>query len=457
METENKEQTTLDTQNVSSNNEQVASNKTQVQDDKKNVETTAQNTKQVKDTKKQDETETIDYEQKKVYLDNAATTYVSSEALREMIPTFTSNFGNPSSVHSFGRNASALVDMARDRVAKAIGAESNEIYFVSSGSEANNLAIKGIAHANRDKGNHIITSCIEHPSVLEACKQLEKEGFKVTYLNVDNYGLIDFAQFLDVLTDDTILISIMAANNEIATIQNIQAIAQTAKEKEIIFHTDAVQSFGSMGYSVKDMNIDALTISGHKIYGPKGAAALYVKNGVKIEPLIAGGNQERGIRGGTVDVPAVVGFGKACEIAVRDMAINNKKLRFLREYFVKNLLEKIPNVTINGHPHQKVNNIVSVTFKYVNGDAVLAMLDLKGIAVSRGSACSAGVNEKSYVLKAIGLEDQDISSTIRFSFGKSNTKEEIDYTIDCLSSIVEKLRQMSPIKKKRTTTDEEDE
>ncbi|MGN1227013.1 MAG: cysteine desulfurase family protein [Christensenellales bacterium] len=392
-------------------------------------------------------------ENRKVYLDNASTTYVGNEALREMMPVFSNIYGNPSSLHSFGRDAVNLLDQARDRVAKAIGAKSSEIYFTSGGTEANNLAIKGLAYANRYKGNHIITSCIEHSSVLEACRQLEKEGFQVTYLKVDANGLINFADLLHYINSQTILISIMTANNEIGTIQHMQAIAETAKEKGIIFHTDAVQAVGAISFNVDAMGIDAMSISSHKIYGPKGVGCLFVRDGVKIQSIISGGKQERGVRGGTQNVPAIVGFGKAIEVAVRDMSINNKKIKSLKEYFIKRLTESVSDIYINGHPAQRLQSIVSVSFDCVNAEAVLTMLDMQGIAVSVGSACESGNLEPSHVLKAIGLDDVLAKGTIRFSFGKSNTKEDIDYLMEKLVPIIEKLRSISPLRKKKRKED----
>lgn len=392
-------------------------------------------------------------ENRKVYFDNASTTYVGNEALREMMTVYSNVYGNPSSLHSFGRDAVNFVDIARDRVAKAIGAKSSEIYFTSGGTEANNLAIKGLAYANRYKGNHVITSRIEHASVLEACKQLESEGFEVTYLNVDENGLINFADLLHYIKNETILISIMTANNEIGTIQHLQAIAQTAKEKDIIFHTDAVQAVGSLSFNVDEMGIDAMSISSHKLYGPKGVGCLFVRDGVKIQSIISGGKQERGIRGGTQNVPAIVGFGKAIEVAVRDMSVNNKKVKILKEYFLHKLAENIEDAYVNGHPVQRVQGIVSVTFECVNAEAILTMLDIQGIAVSVGSACESGSLEPSHVLQAIGLDDIEAKGTIRFSFGKSNTKEEIDYLFEKLVPIIEKLKAISTLRKKKKKED----
>ncbi len=382
--------------------------------------------------------------EKKVYLDNAATTYVATEVLNEMMPCFNVFYGNPNSIHSFGREAVGLVDRARDRIAKAIGARSNEIYFTSGGTEADNWAIKGLAHAYAYKGKHIITSKIEHPAVLGACKALEAEGFEVTYLPVDQNGLVSLAELIHAIRKDTILISIMAVNNEVGTIQNIKAIGKTAKENDIVFHTDAVQAFGALKLDVMDMEIDAMSLSSHKIYGPKGVGALYVRNGIRIENLIDGGHQERNRRGGTTNVPGVVGFGKAAEISIRDMHIFNQKVKSLRDYFVKEITSKIPYIKINGHPHQKVNNIVNVSFELVDGEAVLMMLDFEGIAVSTGSACLSGATEPSYVLASMGVEPELSQGSIRFSFGRSTTKADIDYTVEKLVEVIEKLRKISP-------------
>ena len=387
--------------------------------------------------------------ERKVYLDSAATTYVGVEAMNEMMPCFNILYGNSSSLHSFGREATRVVDIARDRVAHAINAKSNEIYFTSGGTEANNWAIKGIAHANSFKGRHIITSAIEHESILESCRQLEKEGFEVTYIGVDSNGLVSLADILHHIRKDTILISIMAANNEVGTIQNIKAIAQTAHENGILFHTDAVQAVGAFKIDVQDMGIDLMTISSHKLYGPKGCGALYIRSGVKIDNLIDGGNQERKKRGGTTNVPAIAGFGKAIEVAVRDLIVNQQKIKKLREYFIKQVTEKIDLIQINGHPYQKVQGIVSISFNLIEGESILLLLDMEGIAVSTGSACTSGSLEPSHVLKAMGVADEISQGTIRFSFGKSITKEDIDYVVEKLVTVVAKLRSISPMTKGR--------
>ncbi len=385
---------------------------------------------------------------RKVYLDNAATTYVSSEVLNEMLPCFNAIYGNASSIHGFGRDAAAIVDRARDRIAAAINAKSaNEIYFTSGGTEADNWAIKGLAYANSNKGKHIITSAIEHHAVLDACAALEKEGFEITYLPVDSTGLVSITELLRAIRKDTILISIMAVNNEVGTIQNIKTIAKTAHENGIIFHTDAVQALGALRLDVQDMEIDALSISAHKIYGPKGVGALYVKNGIRIENLVDGGSQERGKRGGTLNVPGIAGFGKAAEIAVRDLAINQQKLRSIREYFLSKLKENVEYIHINGHPHQKIQGTVSVSFEMVEGESLLMLLDLDGVAVSTASACTSNSLLPSHVLKAMGIEDELAQGTIRFSFGKNTSKADVDYALEVLISAVKKLRAISPITK----------
>lgn len=385
---------------------------------------------------------------KRVYLDSASTTYISSEVMAEMLPCFNTIYGNSNSVHSYGRDAKAIVDRARDRIAHAIGAEkSNEIYFTSGGTEADNFAIKGLARAYSNKGKHIIISAIEHSAIMEACEELEKEGFVVTKIPVDSMGLVKLTDLIHEIRNDTILISIMAVNNEVGTIQNIKAIAKIAHDYSIIFHTDASQALGAIKINVQDMEIDAMTLTAHKIYGPKGVGCLYLKNGIRIEPLIVGGSQERGKRGGTVDVPLVAGFGKAVEIAERDMIINQQKLRSIRDYFIRSVQEKIEYVQINGHPQQKVNSIVNMSFDMVDNESLLMLLDMDGVAVSIGSACKAGSTEKSYVLQAMGLDDEHLKSSVRFSFAKNLTRSDIDYAVEVLQKAVERLRSISALTK----------
>ncbi len=385
---------------------------------------------------------------RKIYLDNASTTYVSSEVMNEMMPCFSSIYGNAGSVHSFGRDAMAIVDKARDRIKDAIHArKANEIYFTSGGTEADNWAILGVAHAYAGKGKHIITSQIEHHAVLNACQQLEKEGFEVTYLPVDSTGLVDLAGLLHAIRKDTILISIMTVNNEVGTIQNVKAIAKIAHDYNILFHTDAVQAVGIMKLDVQDMEIDLMSMSAHKIYGPKGVGALYVKDGVMIEPLHFGGeNQERGKRAGTENVPAIAGFGKAVEIASKNYIITNKRLKMIRDYFLEKLSEKVEHYQVNGHPQQKSNAILNVSFLGVEGESVLMLLDLKGICVSTSSACTSKSLLPSHVLKAMNVPDEVAQSSIRISFGNNISKSDVDYVVSELQKTVAKLRTISPIK-----------
>ena len=387
--------------------------------------------------------------EKIIYLDSASTTYVNSEVLREMMPVFNMQYGNASSLHKIGREATNLIDIARTRIAKTLNVKPSEIYFTSGGTEANNWAILGLARANRDKGNHIITSKIEHHSVLEACKQLEKEGFEVTYLDVDDKGVVKLTELMHYITNNTILVSIMAANNEVGTIQHLKAIAQTVKERpNCIFHCDCVQAYSHIAINPYEIGIDALSISSHKIYGPKGAGALFLKKGIKIDNLMLGGNQESGKRGGTVNVPSIVGFGKAAEIAIRDMRATNEKLKFLRDYLYTEIVKNIPGVHLNGHPYQRLPQILNISFECIEGESILLMLDMENICISTGSACTTGSLEPSHVLEAMGVSKELSNSAIRFSISKNNTKQDIDEVVLKLKKIVEKLRTISPLQLK---------
>lgn len=382
----------------------------------------------------------------KIYFDNAATTSLSGEALNEMMPYLTTNFGNASSLHSFGREAQAGVDNARDVVAKAINAKSNEIIFTSGGTEANNFAIKGVAYANKHKGKHIIVSQIEHPSVLDSAKELESEGFEVTYVAVDEDGLVSVVDLIQAIRRDTILVSVMAVNNEVGTIQHIKTIGKIVADYENAhFHCDAVQAVQVIKIDVQDMGIDLLTLSSHKIHGPKGVGALYVRKGVKISKIVHGGEQEFNRRGGTQNVASIVGFAKALELHMRDFNVIQKKLKELSNYFIKKLEYEIKGITINANIRQKAPGIVNVSFNYVDSESILIFLDQQGIAVSNGSACTAGSAKKSHVLKAMGKTDDEVNSAVRFSFGVDNTKEEIDVAVRTLTNIVEKIRLNSPL------------
>ncbi|TDT61996.1 cysteine desulfurase NifS [Fonticella tunisiensis] len=380
-----------------------------------------------------------------VYMDHAATTYVKPEVLEAMLPYFTEQFGNPSSVYTLGRKSRSAIEEAREKVAKAIGALPEEIYFTGGGSEADNWAIKGAAFANRAKGNHIITSKIEHHAILNTCEFLEKQGFEVTYVSVDENGVIDLEELKNSITDKTILISIMFANNEIGTIQPIEEIGRIAKERGIIFHTDAVQAIGNVEINVKDMNIDMLSLAAHKFYGPKGVGALYVRKGIRIENLIHGGGQERKRRGGTENLPGIVGLGKAIELATADIEGHNARIRALRDRLLNGILEKIPYTKLNGHPEKRLPGNINVSFKFIEGEGLLLLLDQSGIYGSTGSACSSGSLDPSHVLLAIGLPHEIAHGSLRLSLGDKNTEEDVDYVLDVLPKIVQRLRDMSPL------------
>ena len=380
-----------------------------------------------------------------IYLDHAATTFVKDEVLKAMLPYFTENYGNASTVYSLGQKCKAYLDEARETTAKCLGADTSEIYYTASGSESDNWAIKGAARKNRAKGNHIITSAIEHHAVLHTCKALEKDGFEVTYLPVDEYGMVSPEDVKNAIKDTTVLITIMYANNEIGTIQPIKEIAAIAKEKGILMHTDAVQAAGAIAIDVKDLGVDMLSISAHKFNGPKGVGALYMRKGVFIENLIEGGAQERNKRAGTENLPGIVGLATALKLATESLEEKSKKLCEMRDYIIKNIEERIPYCRLNGHRTERLPNNVNFSFEYIEGEGMLLWLDCYGIAASSGSACTSGSLDPSHVLLAIGLDHATAHGSLRISLGEENTYEEIDYMLQKLTETVEKLRQMSPL------------
>lgn len=384
-------------------------------------------------------------ERKVVYMDHAATTFTKKEVLDEMIPYFTEKFGNPSSVYTFGRNSRSAVEDAREKVGKAIGAKADEIYFTAGGSEADNWALKGVAYANKNKGNHIITTNIEHHAMLHTCEYLQKNGFEITSLDVDEYGMINLEQLENAITDKTILISIMFANNEIGTIQPIEKIGEIAKKHGVIFHTDAVQAVGNVEIDVNKMNIDLLSMSAHKFYGPKGIGALYIRKGVRIENLIHGGAQERKRRAGTENLPAIVGMGKAIEMATSNMEEHNNRIMAMRDRLLEGIMEKIPYTKLNGHPEQRLPGNLNVSFHFIEGESLLLLLDQFGICGSTGSACSSGSLDPSHVLLAIGLPHEIAHGSLRLSLGDATTDEDVDYVLEHLPKIVQRLRDMSPL------------
>ncbi len=377
------------------------------------------------------------------YFDHAATTAVKEEVLKEMIPYLSIEYGNPSALYSIGRKNKKAIEESREKIANAINANVNEIYFTSCGSESDNLALKGIAYANRKKGNHIITSKIEHHAILNTCKTLEKEGFKVTYLNVDSDGIINLGELENEITDNTILISIMFANNEIGTIQPIKEIGNIAKKHNVYFHTDGVQAFGNVKIDVKKLNIDSLSLSAHKFYGPKGVGALYIKNDIPFNKIQDGGHQEKDKRAGTENVAGIVGMGKAIEISNANIEKYNKKLIELREYFISCVEQKIPYIKINGHRTKRLPGNCNIAFKFIDGEDLLLNLDAHGICASSGSACNSQSSEPSHVLMAIGVPYELANSSLRISLGEENTKEDIDYLVNCLIESVNKLRNLS--------------
>lgn len=375
------------------------------------------------------------------YFDNAATTRVKKEVLEEMFPYFNEKYGNPSSLYSIGRVSKKAIEEARRRVADLINCNPNEIYFTGCGSESDNTIIKGIAYANQNKGRHIITSQIEHPAVLHTCQVLEKQGFEVTYLKVNREGFINIEDLRNAIRNDTILITIMFANNEIGTIQPIKMISKIAKMHNIIFHTDAVQACGNVPIDVKKMGIDSLSLSGHKLYAPKGTGALYVRNGIEFEKFMDGGHQEKNKRAGTENVAGIVGLGKACELAKINLENHMHHLKELRDYYISQVNEKILDAVLNGSIENRLPGNANFAFPSVDGEALLLNLDAKGICASAGSACTSGSSAPSHVLSSIGLSDELAHSSLRVTFGEDNTKEDVDYLVESLCEIVEKLKK----------------
>ncbi|MBS3983994.1 MAG: cysteine desulfurase NifS [Selenomonadales bacterium] len=381
---------------------------------------------------------------RRVYLDHAATTPVHPEVIAAMLPYFHNHFGNPSSVHSFGRDSRKAVDEAREKVATAIGADPREIFFTSGGTEADNIAIQGLALARNKDGRHIITSKIEHHAVLDTCHFLESQGYEVTYLPVDEHGLVSVADFEAALRPDTILATIMHANNEMGTIQPIKEMAAIARAKKISFHTDAVQTVGSIPVDVKDLGVDMMSFSAHKFYGPKGIGVLYIKKGTRVKPLYHGGGQERKYRPGTENHVGIIGLAKALELATADLAERQAKISALRDKLAAGLLA-LPEVTLNGHPTQRLPGNVNVSVRYVEGESLILSLDMQGIAVSSGSACTSGSLEPSHVLLAMGLTHEQAHGSLRLTLGIDNTEADVDYVLSVMPAIVERLRKMSPL------------
>lgn len=381
----------------------------------------------------------------KIYLDNAATTRTAQEVVDAMIPYFTENYGNPSSIYELGQRSKEAITIAREQIAEVIGAKPEEIYFTAGGSEADNWALKAACEAYEKKGKHIITTKIEHHAILHTCEYLEKKGVEVTYLDVDENGLVDLDALQKAIRPDTILISIMFANNEIGTIEPVKEIGMIAKEHGILFHTDAVQAFGQVPIDVDDMHIDMLSSSAHKINGPKGIGFLYIRKGVKIRSFVHGGAQERKRRAGTENVPAIVGYGVAAKRAADTMEERTTRERQLRDDFIERVKKEIPYVKLNGHPAKRLPNNINFSFRFIEGESLLIMLDMKGIAGSSGSACTSGSLDPSHVLLAIGLPHEIAHGSLRLSLGEDTTKEDLDYTLEQIKEIIQKLRDLSPL------------
>ena len=382
---------------------------------------------------------------KRVYMDNAATTALRRDVLDAMMPYLTDIYGNPSSLHYFGQEAHKAVENARHQVASALNAEDNEIVFTGCGTEADNMALKGIAEKYQSKGKHIITSSVEHHAILHTCEYLEKHGFEVTYLPVDEYGMVKAEQVRDAIRSDTILVSIMFANNEVGTIMPIKEIGAVCREKGVFFHTDAVQAVGHVAIDVKAMNIDLLSLSAHKLHGSKGVGALYIRKGIVVPPLLHGGAQERRKRAGTENVAGIVGLGKAIEIACSDIEGTSKRMCYLRDKLINGIEASIPEVKLNGHRTERLPGNVNFSIKYIEGESILLMLDINGIAASSGSACTSGSLDPSHVLLAMGMPHETAHGSLRLTLGDDTTEDDIDYVLEVLPEIVVKLRKMSPL------------
>lgn len=382
---------------------------------------------------------------KRVYMDNAATTALRRDVLDAMMPYLTDIYGNPSSLHYFGQEAHKAVENARHQVASALNAEDNEIVFTGCGTEADNMALKGIAEKYQSKGKHIITSSVEHHAILHTCEYLEKHGFEVTYLPVDEYGMVKAEQVRDAIRSDTILVSIMFANNEVGTIMPIKEIGAVCREKGVFFHTDAVQAVGHVAIDVKAMNIDLLSLSAHKLHGPKGVGALYIRKGIVVPPLLHGGAQERRKRAGTENVAGIVGLGKAIEIACSDIEGTAKRMCYLRDKLINGIEVSIPEVKLNGHRTERLPGNVNFSIKYIEGESILLMLDINGIAASSGSACTSGSLDPSHVLLAMGMPHETAHGSLRLTLGDDTTEDDIDYVLEVLPEIVVTLRKMSPL------------
>jgi len=383
---------------------------------------------------------------RKVYMDYGAGMPLDSRVFEAMKPYFFEDYGNPSSSHSYGNVARTAVEASREKVAQLVAAEKpQEIIFTSGGTESNNLAIKGVAYRNREKGNHIITTAIEHISVINICKFLQKQGFEVTYVPVDKQGVVDIEKLKEAVNDKTILISVMYANGEIGTIQPISEIGKLAQENKVIFHVDAVAAAGKVPINVKEENIDLLSISSNDMYGPKGVGALYIKKGTKIQPIIQGGGQENGLRSGTENIPGIVGMGKAVELAQKEMESEGKRLAGLRDKLIKGVLDKIDDSFLNGHPTERLPNNANLRFSYIEGESLILGLDMNGIQVSSGSACTSKTLEPSHVLLAIGLAHEEAHGSLVFTMGKQNSDEDVNYVLEMLPDVVKRLRALSPL------------